>query len=167
MKTGIGGGDMNRQPARRKIRKRKSTSQNSRMKFGTFLGIIVLAVFLGVLTARFVVGPLIGYDAGESPARAASDEKEKSTGEKDKDEKEVSADLENGYALQFGAFSTEDAAQDLADNLKRSGITAEIIQDDDIYKVIGPILSTKEKALEALASLPENSVQDVFIASFK
>ena len=158
---------MNRQPARRKIRKRKSTSQNSRMKFGTFLGIIVLAVFLGFLTARFVVGPLIGYDAGESPARAASDEKEKSTGEKDKNEKEVSADLENGYALQFGAFSTEDAAQDLADNLKRSGITAEIIQDDDIYKVIGPILSTKENALEALASLPENSVQDVFIASFK
>ena len=158
---------MNRHQARRKIRKRKSTSLNSRMKFGTFLGIIVLAVFLGFLTARFVVGPLIGYDAGESPARAASDEKEKSTGVKDKDEKEVSADLENGYALQFGAFSTEDAAQDLADNLKRSGITAEIIQDDDIYKVIGPILSTKEKALEALASLPENSVQDVFIASFK
>ena len=158
---------MNRQPARRKIRKRKSTSQNSRMKFGTFLGIIVLAVFLGFLTARFVVGPLIGYDAGESPARAASDEKEKLTGEKDKDEKEVSADLEKGYALQFGAFSTEDAAQDLFDNLKSSGITSEIIQDDDIYKVIGPILSTKEKALEALASLPENSVQDVFIASFK
>lgn len=158
---------MNRQQTRRKIRKRKSTSQNSRMKFGTFLGIIVLAVFLGFLTARFVVGPLIGYDAGESPAKAASDEKEKSTGDKDKDEKEVSAELENGYALQFGAFSTEDAAQDLADNLKRSGITAEIIQDDDIYKVIGPILSTKEKALEALASLPENSVQDVFIASFK
>ncbi|MBR4409904.1 MAG: SPOR domain-containing protein [Firmicutes bacterium] len=158
---------MNRQQARRKIRKRKSTSQNSRMKFGTFLGIIVLAVFLGFLTARFVVGPLIGYDADESPARAASDEKEKSTGEKDKDEKEVSAELEKGYALQFGAFSTEDAAQDLADNLKSSGITAEIIQDDDIYKVIGPILSTKEKALEALASLPENSVQDVFIASFK
>ena len=158
---------MNRQQARRKIRKRKSTSQNSRMKFGTFLGIIVLAVFLGFLTARFVVGPLIGYDADESPARAASDEKEKSTGEKDKDEKEVSAELEKGYALQFGAFSTEDAAQDHADNLKSSGITAEIIQDDDIYKVIGPILSTKEKALEALASLPENSVQDVFIASFK
>ena len=158
---------MNRQPARRKIRKRKSTSQNSRMKFGTFLGIIVLAVFLGFLTARFVVGPLIGYDAGESPARAASDEKEKSTGEKDKDEKEVSAEPEKGYALQFGAFSTEDAAQDLSDNLKSSGITSEIIQDDDIYKVIGPILSTKEKALEALASLPENSVQDVFIASFK
>jgi hypothetical protein len=47
------------------------------------------------------------------------------------------------------------------------GITVEVVEDDDIYKVIGPILSTKEKALEALASLPENSVQDVFIASFK
>ncbi len=164
---------MKRQPTRRKIRKRKSTSQNSRMKFGTFLGIIVLAVFLGFLTARFVVGPLIGYDAGESPARAASDEKEKESGEKDKKEKkdtddtEASAGLEKGYALQFGAFSTEDAAQDLADSLKSSGITTEIIKEEDIYKVIGPILSTKEKALEALASLPQNSVQDVFIASFK
>ena len=161
---------MNRQPARRKIRKRKSTSQNSRMKFGTFLGIIVLAVFLGFLTARFVVGPLIGYDAGESPARAASDEKEKESGEKDSKDKqdtEVSAELDRGYALQFGAFSSEDAARELADNLKSMGITVEVVEDDDIYKVIGPVLSTKEKALEALASLPENSVQDVFIASFK
>ena len=161
---------MNRQPARRKIRKRKSTSQNSRMKFGTFLGIIVLAVFLGFLTARFVVGPLIGYDAGESPAKAASDEKEKESGEKDSKDKqdtEVSAELDKGYALQFGAFSSEDAARELADNLKSMGITVEVVEDDDIYKVIGPILSTKEKALEALASLPENSVQDVFIASFK
>ena len=161
---------MNRQPARRKIRKRKSTSQNSRMKFGTFLGIIVLAVFLGFLTARFVVGPLIGYDAGESPAKAASDEKEKESGEKDSKDKqdtEVSAELDKGYALQFGAFSSEDAARELADNLKSMGITVEVVEDDDIYKVIGPVLSTKEKALEALASLPENSVQDVFIASFK
>ena len=152
---------MKRQPARRKIRKRKSTSQNSRMKFTTFLGIIILAVFLGFLTARFVVGPLIGYDAGQSPARAASEEKEKETDE------ETSAEPEKGYALQFGAFSTEEAAQELADNLKSSGITTEIMKDDDIYKVIGPILSTKEKALEALASLPKNSVQDVFIASFQ
>lgn len=162
---------MNRQPARRKIRKRKSTSQNSRMKFGTFLGIIILAVFLGFLTARFVVGPLIGYDAGESPARAASEEKEAKketdTGKEDEADEEVSAELEKGYALQFGAFSTEDAAQELADSLKSIGITVEIMKDDDIYKVIGPILSTKEKALEALSSLPKNSVQDVFIASFQ
>ena len=148
---------MNRKSARRKVRKRKSTTQNSRMKFSTFLGIIVLAVFLGFLTARFVVGPLIGYDAGESPARAASEEK---------DEEEAAAEPEKGYALQFGAFSTEDAAEDLSENLKASGITTEIVKMDDVYKVIGPVLSTREKALEALSSLPENSVQDVFIASF-
>ena len=158
---------MKRQPARRKIRKRKSTSQNSRMKFSSFLGIMILAVFLGFLTARFVVGPLIGYDADESPARAASDEKDKEKENETETDAEASAEPEKGYALQFGAFSSEDAAQELADNLKSRGITTEIIQDDDIYKVIGPILSTKEKALEALASLPENSVQDVFIAAFQ
>ena len=109
----------------------------------------------------------MGRRADEKTAGTEKNSKKKKYFSKFKDETEVSAEQEKGYALQFGAFSTEDAAQELADNLKSSGITAEIIQDDDIYKVIGPILSTKEKALEALASLPENSVQDVFIASFK
>lgn len=157
---------MNRQPARRKVRKRKSTAQNSRMKFSGFLGIMVLAVLLGFLTARFVVGPLIGYDAEESPAKAASEETEKDEG-KENDDASVAAELEKGYALQFGAFSSEEAAVELAAHLKEIGIAVEIINTDDIYKVIGPILSTKEKALEALESLPENSVQDVFIASFE
>lgn len=157
---------MNRQPARRKVRKRKSTAQNSRMKFSGFLGIMVLAVLLGFLTARFVVGPLIGYDAEESPAKAASEETEKDEG-KENDDAPVAAELEKGYALQFGAFSSEEAAVELAAHLKEIGIAVEITNTDDIYKVIGPILSTKEKALEALESLPENSVQDVFIASFE
>ena len=35
---------------RRKIRKRKTKSENSRMKMGMFVGIILLAVVLGFLT---------------------------------------------------------------------------------------------------------------------
>ena len=65
---------MNRQmAARRRVKKRKTAGQNSRMKFGVFLGIMVLAVIFGYLTARFIVGPMIGYDADESPARIAGD----------------------------------------------------------------------------------------------
>ena len=54
---------------RRKIRKRKTKSENSRMKMGMFVGIILLAVVLGFLTARFVIGPIIGYNADESPVK--------------------------------------------------------------------------------------------------
>ena len=52
---------------RRRVRKRKRPGENSRVKFAAFIAIMVLAVFLGYLTARFVIGPLLGYDADESP----------------------------------------------------------------------------------------------------
>ena len=133
---------MYRQPGRRRVRKRKSRNQNNRVKFTVFLGIIVLAVFLGFLTARFVVGPLIGYDASESPAKIAGETQKKETdSEKDsKDEKndaeesEASADLvlKDGYALQFGAFSTKEAAEELAEALKSQGIDTEIVRVENM-----------------------------------
>lgn len=150
---------MNRQSVRRKVRKRKSTGQNSRMKFSGFLGIMLLAVFLGYLTARFVVGPVIGYDAGESPAHPAEEVQEA---------EETSGTLpEDGYALQFGAFSTEEAAEELSEKLKSQGIDTDIVKIDGIYKVISSVLDTKEKALDALAGLPESAGTDVFVASFE
>ncbi len=167
---------MYRQPGRRRVRKRKSRNQNNRVKFTVFLGIIVLAVFLGFLTARFVVGALIGYDASESPAKIAGETQKKETdSEKDsKDEKndaeesEASADLvlKDGYALQFGAFSTKEAAEELAEALKSQGIDTEIVRVENMYKVISPVVDTKEKALDALNELPELEVEDVFITSF-
>ena len=170
---------MNRQTARRRIRKRKAPGQKSKVKFGAFLGIMVLAVFLGFLTARFVVGPLIGYDADESPARLAE---EKNTGEKEKEKKteteastsgikeekeSESAVPESGFALQVGAFSTREAAETMAASLSQQGITTEIIKADDVFKVISPVMDTKEKALDALEKLEEKEVEDVFVASFE
>ncbi len=171
---------MQRQPGRRRVKKRKSRNQNNRMKFSWFLGIIILAVFLGFLTARFVVGPLIGYDAGESPARTAGEsggkkedsEKKEKTEDKDKsedgEETEASADLvlKDGYALQFGAFSTKEAAEELAESLKSQGIETEVVRMENIYKVISPVVDTREQALDALTNLPDVEVEDVFITSF-
>lgn len=176
---------MNRQTAaRRRVKKRKTPGQNSRVKFGTILGIMLLAVFLGYLTARFVVGPVIGYDSDESPAKIAGDvgkDSEKDTektgeksseaagtaeGEKKSDSVEESVPDE-GFALQFGAFSTRDAAEKLASSLKEQGISAEIVKADDVFKVISPVVDTKEKALDELENLANKEIEDVFVTSFQ
>ena len=174
---------MNRQmAARRRVKKRKTAGQNPRMKFGVFLGIMVLAVIFGYLTARFIVGPMIGYDADESPARIAGDsgkesdqnaEQESGQDAKkagteqavDPDEEDGSVPTE-GFALQFGAFSTREAAEKLAASLNSQGISAEIVKADDVFKVISPVVDTKEKALNELESLSDKEIEDVFVASF-
>lgn len=156
---------------RRKIRKRKTKSENSRMKMGMFVGIILLAVVLGFLTARFVIGPIIGYNADESPVKLEQkDDKGKKT---DVEQTEQKASLETGqnqmpeegYALQFGAFSTKDAAEKLAEALRLKGIETKIVEIDDVFKVISPMLDDKEAALKALQESKDKDVEDVFITS--
>ena len=156
---------------RRKIRKRKTESENSRMKMGMFVGIILLAVVLGFLTARFVIGPIIGYNADESPVKLEQkDDKGKKT---DAEQTEQKASLETGqnqmpeegYALQFGAFSTKDAAEKLAEALRLKGIETKIVEIDDVFKVISPMLDDKEAALKALQESKDKDVEDVFITS--
>lgn len=156
---------------RRKIRKRKTKSENSRMKRGMFVGIILLAVVLGFLTARFVIGPIIGYNADESPVKLEQkDDKGKKT---DAEQTEQKASLETGqnqmpeegYALQFGAFSTKDAAEKLAEALRLKGIETKIVEIDDVFKVISPMLDDKEAALKALQESKDKDVEDVFITS--
>ena len=78
----------------------------------------------------------------------------------------MSGQPEEGYALQFGVFSSEASAGELADQLKAKGIDTEIVEDDGKYKVISPVLKTKDEALEQLDQIKDKSVEDVFIASF-
>ena len=52
---------------RRRVKKRRRPGDISRMKFVWIIAIMILAVFLGYLTAKFVIGPLLGYNADESP----------------------------------------------------------------------------------------------------
>ena len=47
---------------RRKIKKRKNTSEKTKMKFTAVLVIIIMTIALGYATARFVIGPILGYD---------------------------------------------------------------------------------------------------------
>ena len=70
------------------------------MKMGMFVGIILLAVVLGFLTARFVIGPIIGYNADESPVKLEQkDDKGKKT---DAEQTEQKASLETGQNRDAG-----------------------------------------------------------------
>lgn len=154
---------------RRKIRKRKSKSENSRMKMGVFIGIILLAVLLGFLTARFVIGPIIGYNADESPVTLKENNKEQENQEVKEKQASVQTEQEQmpeeGYALQFGAFSTKDAAEKLAEALRLKGIETKIVETGDVFKVISPLLEDKEAALKALQESKDKEIEDVFITS--
>lgn len=66
----------------------------------------------------------------------------------DNDIKDAGSDF-SGYSIQYGSFSTEDAANELVSELRASGLTAQIVRKDDMYKVIGQLFKTKEEAVSA------------------
>ena len=165
---------------RRRIKKRKRPNGNSKMKFVLILVIMVMAVVLGYLTARFIIGPLLGYDADESPitltdSAASEDDTQKDSSTEEAASGENSEDTpkessknspEEGYALQFGVFTSKEAADKLADDLESKGIETEIIEDDEKFKVISPVVKTKDEAIDKLNGISDKEVEDVFIASF-
>lgn len=151
---------------RRKIKKRKNSSGKTKMKFTAVLVIITITVALGYATARFVIGPILGYDTDESPI-SINGSNELSKEQSSKANKEESADdLANGFALQFGVFSTKEAATELVNSLASKGIEAKIVESQNQFKVISPIIQTKDEALGKLQEIKDKDVEDVFIASF-
>ena len=156
---------------RRRVKKRKSRSEKAGMRL-SILGIAILAaILLGYLTARFVIGPIIGYNADESPIKV-TEQDDKSQDKNDKEDKndeeaqKTAAVPEKGYALQFGAFSSREAAEELSRALKEKGIDTEIVEADSVFKVITPVADQKEDTLKALEDVKDKDVKDVFIASF-
>lgn len=144
----------------RRVKKRKRPGEKSGMKFAVILAIMIIAVGLGYLTARFVIGPLLGYDADESPINIAGKE------ETETEVSDTSEKPDDGYALQFGVFSSKESADKLKAALAEKGIETTIIQADNAYKVISPVIKTKDEAIEKLNDIRDKDVEDVFIASF-
>ena len=156
---------------RRRVKKRKSRSEKTGMRLSILGAAILAAILLGYLTARFVIGPIIGYNADESPIRVTEhDGSEERADGKDSEEteevKKTAAVPEKGYALQFGAFSTREAAEELSNALKEKGIDTEIVEVDSVFKVISPVIEEKDDALKALDDVKDKEVTDVFVASF-
>lgn len=181
---------------RRRVRRYRNQRGNSGVKFLGIIGIMVVAVICGYLTARFIIAPLLGYDtevlkldfpsnflevfreddgktqgAEQSGIEAAEssvqkDETEKVEAKKDRQKEGTAKETgEKGYALQFGLFSTESRAEELTDKLKQEGLDAEIIKTEGQFKVISPVVKTKEEALENLKNTESKHVPDIFITT--
>ena len=58
-----------------------------------------------------------------------------------------------GYAIQFGSFSTEQAANTLLQELSSSGISASVHEEGGMFKVIGPVFPNAERAAAEKAKL--------------
>lgn len=154
---------------RRRVRKRKTRGEKKGVRLSILGAAIVLAILMGYLTARFVIGPILGYNADESPIKAAEQDDNSDDGDgKEDGEKtqKTAAAPEKGYALQFGAFSTKEAAEELSQALREKGIDTEIVETDSVFKVITPVIEEKDDALKALEDVKDKEVTDVFIASF-
>ncbi|MBR3785480.1 MAG: SPOR domain-containing protein [Firmicutes bacterium] len=153
---------------RRRMRRYRPGKENSMMKLGLILGIILCAVVLGYLTARFALGPLMGYDTEvlkpEFPSKLAA--RLEDAAEKKAESKESGKKKEDrGYVLQFGRFDVRSGAETLLSQLDKDGIEAEIKEEDGSYRVISENIDTKEEALKQLEKLKDENNIDVFIDS--
>lgn len=123
--------------------------------------ILCLSVGCGYATAKYVVDPVVNY----VPQLTA--ENEQKPDEKKKDETEAAGSSEEtagvveddvkveetqvaGYAVQFGCYSGKAAAESAMSSLGISGL--QIIEQNKMYKIIGEIFDSKDKAKEALKS---------------
>lgn len=154
---------------RRKIRRYRARG-NSGMKFVGFLGIMIAAVICGYLTARFVIAPLLGYDTQvlklDFPSRLTAVLEEDNSKEEQDESAEKDADVD-GYALQFGLFSTRERAEELVSDLADEGIVAEIREVDGEYKVVSALFETKKEALDKLKKTNSKRVSDIFITAIE
>lgn len=115
-------------------------------------------------------------DEGEADGAAAEDAEEPSSQDDDAQTKsggteedgaaEKTAKKEDdggGYALQFGLFSDRARAEKLLSQLEADGIDAQIRETDGQYKVISPVVETKDEAVKKLKETETDAVSDVFI----
>lgn len=158
---------------RRRVKKRKTRGEKKGTRLSILAIAIAAAILLGYLTARFVIGPIIGYNADESPVKVTEQEgntedtnKADDDGGESKEAQKTGSVPEKGYALQFGAFSTREAAEELSKALKEKGIDTKIVEADSVFKVITPVIDEKDDAIKALDSVKDKEVMDVFITSF-
>lgn len=158
---------MNRRKRKRRTGK-PYRNNNIKNKFLSFVLVVCVSVAAGYLTANYILGPVLGLEPRPSFFEFTGDDKNEKKQENDKKtetetiiEDKAGSTTETGFALQYGSFSSEQGAGECVDDLKKSGINAEIVEKDGMYKVVGDLFETKE---EARSHLEESNQQDgVFI----
>ncbi len=166
---------MNKRRYRRRAKAYKGSGRRgaeTKGKLSTVIIIVCLSVAAGYLTATYVIAPMLGMDTAPLVFNNDTENTEKQT-EKNDGNNNAKNDLEpdeteglaeSGYVLQYGSFSSKEAAQNCINELKRSGIEAEILEKDGAYKVISPLFDTEEDARSKMEK--QKGIVDVFITQF-
>ncbi|MFQ7473663.1 MAG: SPOR domain-containing protein [Anaerovoracaceae bacterium] len=128
--------------------------------------ILCLSVGCGYATAKYVVEPVVNYvpqvTEKLSDKQDEKSKKDSSDSSKDKESKVVEDDVKvessgklTGYALQFGSYSSKDAAEKAMSALNITGL--QVKEQNSMYKIVGETYKTKDEARSALDKLPEGT----------
>lgn len=178
---------------KRRINRYRKGRSNSGVQFTKYIGIIVLAIVLGYITARFLIAPIIGYDTDvlkltklgrgteaidEDDAEDDSDSSLKFKQEKEDSTKSSSKQAEHSsekqkcgsYVLQYGVFSDQVRAEKAVEDLESIGLKATVKKSEEVYKVISETAESKEAALDQLNKIKDQAASidlgDVFVSKY-
>lgn len=147
-----------RKTARRRYRSRNRSQSRSRsnVSFTPVIVMLCLSVGCGYAAAKYVVEPVVNY-VPQLTAEKSDEIDLTDIGDIDKtivDEADVeeTGDI-SGYALQFGCYSGKTSAELAMPSIGVENL--EIIEQDDLYKIVGEVYKTKNEAKKALEDLPE------------
>ena len=147
--------------SRRRPRGRRKRLRNTKkLNFAPIVVILCMSVGCGYVTAKYIVDPVVNY---VPQIMADKDQKKESISEESEDKAtliEDEVDVEDaeeisGYALQFGSYSDKASAEKVMDSIDVNGL--QIIEQDNLYKIIGVIYKSKAEAKTALEDLPEGT----------
>lgn len=141
---------------RYRSRNRNQSRNRNNLTFTPVIVMLCLSIGCGYAAAKYVVEPVVNYvpqltaEKGEEIDLTNVDGTEKTI--VDEAEVEETEDI-SGYALQFGCYSGKASAELAMPSIGVEGL--EVIEQDDLYKIIGEIYKTKKEAKKALEDLPE------------
>lgn len=129
--------------------------------------ILCISIGCGYAAAKYVVEPVVNY-----VPRTVEIGAQNKTGEADINTEETAKVVEDtvdikeskgisGYAIQFGCFSNRKAAEAVKSNIDVNDL--QIIENNDMYKIVGKIYSDKNEAKQALEAVPDDI--DAFVTA--
>lgn len=143
-----------RRPVRRRYHQQRNRGNKVKLNFTPVIVILCLSIGCGYAAAKYVVDPVVNY----VPQMTAEKEQVNNQEEKKTDVLEDEAEVKekgniSGYALQFGCYSSKAAAEAAMPAVGISGL--QVIEQSNMYKIIGEVYKTKDEAKAALGELPD------------
>lgn len=157
-----------RRPVRRGYHQQRNRGSKVKLNFTPVIVILCLSIGCGYAAAKYVVDPVVNYvpqmTAEKEQVNNQAENKDADSKENSSEEKQKTDVLEDeakvkekgnisGYALQFGCYSSKAAAEAAMPAVGISGL--QVIEQSNMYKIIGEVYKTKDEAKAALGELPD------------